>query len=227
MSNGLIYHRQEFYNDYDAATKLTGANGLLYSHGKENWMPSKQEAFTYYEYFAMNSAPVQCFGRVVKPTLEKGFGHEEYGKYEPRGQAFNPGSASDAEGKEFNGMRFHDDQFKFAWLKKHGWTAILNDIWLIANTHSKKHFEPVSPLTSQYVLAGEPFYVSVFGRELCGLLLSGYKRDGNGKFVPTNRAGSHQETRLSLCDYAKKINEMQTGREKAFIEFFSKGQIVL
>ena len=226
MSNGFIYYREEFYKDYEAARELEGAKGgRLYSHEEKNWMPSKQEAFTYYEYFAMNSTPVQYFGRVVKPKLEKGFGHQEYGKYEPRGQAFNPGSASDAGGKEFNGMRFHDDQFKYAWLKKHRWTAILNDIWLIANTHVKKQFKPVSPIEYKYVMASKPYYVSVFGRELCGLLMSGYTRNDKGIFMSTNGAGSHKETRLSLCDYAKKIDEMQKGGEIAFKEFFARGMI--
>lgn len=217
MSDVFRYYRQEFYNDYEKAVEL-------YPSDKgNNRMPSKEEAFMYYEYFATKGEMLQHFGRVVtgwNTNIKEGFTHQKYRQLEGKGQAFNPGSATDKDGVEFNGMKFHDEQFKYAWLKKHGWTAILNDLWLIANTHMKKQFNAVSPIEKSYIISDDEFCVSVFGRELCGLLMSGYSKVGTRTFMPMHSEGDHSARRLSLSDYVSKMNSMKKDGKSAFDQFF-------
>ncbi|HKL06610.1 hypothetical protein [Marivita sp.] len=215
MSDSFQYYREEFYNDYQSAlSHYSGGPGLT---------PSKEEAFRYYEHFATHGENKQYFGRVVKSQHGVGgFTHQKYKEFEPKGQAFNPGSSADSQGKEHNGMMFHDDQFKYAWLKKHGWTALLNDVWLIANAHRKKLFEPVSAINDLKIYTGDEFIVSVFGRELCGLLMSGYIRPNKGAFTATHGEGDHSARRLSLTHYAKTMNAMQKAGQSEFQKFFGK-----
>lgn len=108
MTDGFQYYREQFYEDFQAAiSKYPDAAG-------GNLMPTREQGYEYYHHFA-SCREDQHFGRVVNASLNirNGFDLDRYKELEPAGQAFNPTT-------NMNGMRRHQDQFKFAWLKKHG-----------------------------------------------------------------------------------------------------------
>jgi hypothetical protein len=213
MSDILLLSESEFTQQYDSSAA---------NYPEFGTRPDVGSAYALYLHYAINGEGYQLFGRIISgQSIKAGFDESVYKNFEPAGHAFNPG-------KDMNASIIDDPRFKVGnagdkimhYLKRWGWTPALNDVWVLANVHARKHFIPISPLAAGYVFSDE-FGVSVFGRELLGLALSGYISkpvNGKGTFVPTHNASNAASSKLTLNDYVAKANGLK-GKE-AYKAFF-------
>lgn len=227
MSGEIFLSEAKFSAQYLEAMGLYPA-----IYGSDTWRPTPPDtgsAYSLYLHYAINGEGYQKFGRIINGSfIKKGFNEAAYQKYEPGGHAFNPG-------KDYNTSILNDPLFEFGhegskdnvmnYLKKWGWSPALNDVWVLANVHARKRFDPISPLEATYVF-DDKFGVSVFGRELVGLVLAGYifKPSGDkGMFVPTHNSSEGCGSRLTLVQYVSTVNSLK-GKE-AYKSFFQHAGI--
>lgn len=213
----IFLSETEFLEQYNSVVES-------YPNLKFGIKPAAASAYALYLHYAINGEGYQYFGRIISgESIKVGFDESVYKNFEPAGHAFNPGL-------DMNKSIVNDRRFKIGnsndnimvYLKRWGWTAALNDVWVLANVHARKHFFPISPLKESYVLSDE-FGVSVFGRELLALAMSGYisqSEYGETTFVPSHNPSSTASSKLTLQAYVSKINELK-GKE-AYKSFFQK-----
>ena len=213
MSSVVFLSETEFYAQYLEAQALYP---VIY--GRDAWKPTPPDtksAYALYLHYAINGEHFQKFGRIIKGSfIKKGFNEAAYQKYEPDGHAFNPGADYNKDILNDPGFYFGHDGAKehlMNYLKKWGWSPALNDVWVLANVHARKRFEPISPLQDSYVF-DDTFGVSVFGRELLGLALAGYifkSVEKKGMFVPSHNISEGCGSRLTLVKYVSMVNSLK------------------
>jgi hypothetical protein len=106
-----------------------------------------------------------------------------------------------------------------ALLKVETWNFTVNDAWLLAGVQGKQTFVAASPLKWNNILH-KKYGLTVLGRELAGLAISGYVREDNGKQV------AFYSPKLvtffyTLVEYQDKMSTLtSSGEAKDFFESY-------
>jgi len=166
----------EFQPDYEAVQQAAMAFHKVFSV-----MPNVSSTLAWNVYLNTKRAPLgfQVFGRHV---IDQASRIELFKKSVASGKSGQlPKYMQGLTDCEFTGFGKSNDETGGSALKisNQKWNFTVNDAWVLAGVHSFQPFYPASPVISANIFHNTHI-LTITGRELVGLAISGYEEHGTG-----------------------------------------------